>query len=113
MPAVRRTLSDIRPSGLAALLPQVVEVREVRDVVLERPVVADETVHVSVDVDAATPLADERELLSTTWRIANDAGETIVLAHADVVCRGRRREAADASSIGDVRDDVDIGQIPV
>lgn len=112
MLVAHRTSIDTGASGLAGLLPGLVEVRELRDVVLERPVAPGETVHLSVRIENAVPLADESELLRTAWKVVNDAGETVVRAHADVVCRGPCEDRV-ATAGSEAPDDVDIEQIPV
>lgn len=111
MLVAQRTLIDAHATDLAALLPGAVELRELRDVVLERPVAPGDTLHVSVTVDDAAPVADGSRLLSTSWRLVNGAGETVARAHADVVCRGSHESAA--SALAEALDDMDIGQIPV
>ena len=45
--------------------------------------------------------------------MVTDAGETVVRAQADVVCRGARDETPGAAAIAEALDDLDIGQIPV
>ncbi|HEX8052702.1 MAG TPA: hypothetical protein VF517_06895 [Thermoleophilaceae bacterium] len=111
MLVVERALIDSRASGLAVLLSHVADLRELRDVVFERPVAPGDTLRLSVKVGSAEPLADDGELLTTSWKVLNGAGETVVRAHVDVVCRGPWKDAAATTAAA--LDDVDIGQIPV
>jgi hypothetical protein len=109
------TVTEHHGSDLAALLPHLVELRELRDVVVERPLVPGDAVRISVRVDAAAPLTEERELLSISANVVNDAGETVVRANADVVCRDARDRAPqdEDATIAGTLNDVDIEQIPV
>lgn len=74
--------------GLVPLDPaRVVALRGVNDVVFKRPVYIGDTIRVEGRVDGARPLDEETALVSLSWKILNQAGETVVRARVEVVWR--------------------------
>lgn len=74
--------------GLVPLDPaRLVALRGVNDVVFKRPVYIGDTIRVEGRVDGARPLDEETALVSLSWKILNQSGETVVRAKVDVVWR--------------------------